>query len=276
MFQNGPIRKVITKKVIWRLFNFFTRSSCRSSWLDTLEDFFKKSQVRNSHYLFGLNWAQKSGFASYLGFYWPDMSENVCFHWQMAESYPFWLNMVESGRFRAESCRVWVSVGECGWIQTESIRYLSHGQQFCCLPLPGHQWYFEDRLAFVTYQVRKNCLFQVQPEETAVLSYEEDFLILSRIFDIAVEYFLVGCTFRFSPFSGVILNALQTILVSDDIYLLGILACCIVCYVSQDICSLVYNPAGFYVLSVRTRNRINEILRMVKLWIVTLLPARNW
>ena len=50
MFQNGPIRKVITKKVIFEDFLIF--SPACSKLRKILEDFFKKSQVRNSHYLF--------------------------------------------------------------------------------------------------------------------------------------------------------------------------------------------------------------------------------
>ena len=54
MFQNGPIRKVITKKVIFEDFLIFSPAVGHpgSTLRKILEDFFKKSQVRNSHYLF--------------------------------------------------------------------------------------------------------------------------------------------------------------------------------------------------------------------------------
>ena len=54
MFQNGPIRKVITKKVIFEDFSIFSPAAGHpgSTLRKILEDFFKKSQVRNSHYLF--------------------------------------------------------------------------------------------------------------------------------------------------------------------------------------------------------------------------------
>ena len=53
MFQNGPIRKVITKKVIFGDFLIFSPAVGHpgSTLRKILEDFFKKSQVRNSHYL---------------------------------------------------------------------------------------------------------------------------------------------------------------------------------------------------------------------------------
>ena len=53
MFQNGPIRKVITKKVIFENFLIFSPAEGHpgSTFKKILEDFFKKSQVRNSHYL---------------------------------------------------------------------------------------------------------------------------------------------------------------------------------------------------------------------------------
>ena len=56
MFQNGPIRKVITKKVIFEDFLIFSPAVGHpgSTLRKILEDFFKKSQVRNSHYLFFL------------------------------------------------------------------------------------------------------------------------------------------------------------------------------------------------------------------------------
>ena len=54
MFQNGPIREVITKKSY--LEDFLINSPAvghpGSTLRKILEDFFKKSQVRNSHYLF--------------------------------------------------------------------------------------------------------------------------------------------------------------------------------------------------------------------------------
>jgi hypothetical protein len=49
MFQNGPIRKVITIKVIFEDFLIFP--SCRPSWLDTLktlEDLFKIAKVKST------------------------------------------------------------------------------------------------------------------------------------------------------------------------------------------------------------------------------------
>ena len=54
MFQNGPIRKVIMKKVIFEDFLFFSQAvgHLGLTLRKILEDFFKKSQVRNSHYLF--------------------------------------------------------------------------------------------------------------------------------------------------------------------------------------------------------------------------------
>ena len=54
MFQNGPIRKVITKKVIFEDFLIFSPAIGHPGLTlrKILEDFFKKSQVRNSHYLF--------------------------------------------------------------------------------------------------------------------------------------------------------------------------------------------------------------------------------
>ena len=55
MFQNGPIRKVITKKVIFEDFLIFSPAVVGhpgSTLRKILEDFSKKSQVRNSHYLF--------------------------------------------------------------------------------------------------------------------------------------------------------------------------------------------------------------------------------
>ena len=54
MFQNGPIRKVITKKVIFEDFLIFSPAVGHPGLTlkEILEDFFKKSQVRNSHYLF--------------------------------------------------------------------------------------------------------------------------------------------------------------------------------------------------------------------------------
>ena len=54
MFQNDPIRKVITKKVIFEDFLIFSPAVGRpgSTLRKILENFFKKSQVRNSHYLF--------------------------------------------------------------------------------------------------------------------------------------------------------------------------------------------------------------------------------
>ena len=53
MFQNGPIRKVITKKVIFEDFLIFSPAVGHPGLTlrKILEDFFKKSQVRNSHYL---------------------------------------------------------------------------------------------------------------------------------------------------------------------------------------------------------------------------------
>ena len=57
MFQNGPIRKVITKKVILEDFLIFSPAIGHPGLKlkGILEDFFKKSQVRNSHYLFQMN-----------------------------------------------------------------------------------------------------------------------------------------------------------------------------------------------------------------------------
>ena len=54
MFQNGPIRKVITKKVIFEEFLIFSPAVGHPGLTlrKIMEDFFKKSQVRNSHYLF--------------------------------------------------------------------------------------------------------------------------------------------------------------------------------------------------------------------------------
>ena len=56
MFQNGPIRKVIMKKVIFEDFLIFSAAVGLPGLTlkKILEDFFKKSQVRNSHYLFSL------------------------------------------------------------------------------------------------------------------------------------------------------------------------------------------------------------------------------
>ena len=54
MIQNGPIRKVFTIKVIFDYFFIFCPAVGHhgSTLRKFLEDFFKKSQVRNSHYLF--------------------------------------------------------------------------------------------------------------------------------------------------------------------------------------------------------------------------------
>lgn len=56
MFQNGPIRKVITKKSYLEDFLIFSPAVGHpgSTLRKILEDFFKKSQVRNSHYLLSL------------------------------------------------------------------------------------------------------------------------------------------------------------------------------------------------------------------------------